>query len=322
MNETEKKIHRILRLVRKRTTKTGQAFLEFALVIPIFLLLVFGVFEFGRYLTAIITINTASREAARYGAAVGKNASGVPYYQDCTGINDAATEFGLFAAIHSIDVRYDHGPDDLTEWDLLPTCSSTLKVGLADRIVVHVTGEYRPIILFNDWVIPLESTTSRTLVTKLDVRSTQYPVDTPEPEETPETDYCDLISISTVTKEDDDTYSFDLMNGNESFHAILDEIWITHSKVGPKRYLDSIALIDVDDEGVETLIYTETYTGAIDAEQFNFLPYNESVMDLEGNPVGVPPMGTTRIRFTFTDSKMTWSVIQVIFFNTVCPLIK
>ncbi|KUO96714.1 TadE/TadG family type IV pilus assembly protein [Ferroacidibacillus organovorans] len=44
----------------------GQALVEFALVIPLFLLLLFGIFDFGRIMWSELTISAASRDAARY----------------------------------------------------------------------------------------------------------------------------------------------------------------------------------------------------------------------------------------------------------------
>lgn len=43
----------------------GQALVEFALIVPIFLLLLFGLFDLGRAVYAWSTINNAAREAAR-----------------------------------------------------------------------------------------------------------------------------------------------------------------------------------------------------------------------------------------------------------------
>lgn len=44
----------------------GQTLVELALVLPILLLLVFGIIDFGRILNAYIMVSNASREAARY----------------------------------------------------------------------------------------------------------------------------------------------------------------------------------------------------------------------------------------------------------------
>ena len=51
----------------------GQSLVEFALIIPIFIILVFGIIDFGMGLRAYITVTQATREGARY-AAVGNPA--------------------------------------------------------------------------------------------------------------------------------------------------------------------------------------------------------------------------------------------------------
>jgi len=52
-------------MVRQRANK-GQGLVEFALIIPILLLLLTGIFEMGRVIWAYVTVQTAAREAARY----------------------------------------------------------------------------------------------------------------------------------------------------------------------------------------------------------------------------------------------------------------
>lgn len=53
--------------------KKGQSAVEFALLLPILLLLILGVFELSRVLNAGLVINHASREAARYAALGGSD---------------------------------------------------------------------------------------------------------------------------------------------------------------------------------------------------------------------------------------------------------
>lgn len=53
---------------RRRSGERGQGLLEFAAVVPIFLLVVMGVIDFGVGLKSWIQITNAAREAARYGA--------------------------------------------------------------------------------------------------------------------------------------------------------------------------------------------------------------------------------------------------------------
>lgn len=45
----------------------GQALVEMALVLPLLLLLLFGIFEFGRIMGSYMLISNLSREGARYG---------------------------------------------------------------------------------------------------------------------------------------------------------------------------------------------------------------------------------------------------------------
>ena len=56
------------RLRRRHPTSPGQALVEFALVLPIFLLLLFGLIDVGRLVYVSNAFNQAAREAARYGS--------------------------------------------------------------------------------------------------------------------------------------------------------------------------------------------------------------------------------------------------------------
>jgi Flp pilus assembly protein TadG len=51
--------------MRKRPTKRGQSLVEFALILPIFLLFLFGIIDLGRGVYAYNTIQNAAREAVR-----------------------------------------------------------------------------------------------------------------------------------------------------------------------------------------------------------------------------------------------------------------
>ena len=53
----------------------GQALTEFALVLPLLLLLVFGVFEFGRFILDYESLNNAVREGVRYAIVHGSDAA-------------------------------------------------------------------------------------------------------------------------------------------------------------------------------------------------------------------------------------------------------
>jgi len=75
----------------KRDRNHGQGMVEFAIVFPLLLLLLFGIFEFGRIMFIYSAAVTASRDAARYGAAILDTGGGIPQYEDCAGIREALT---------------------------------------------------------------------------------------------------------------------------------------------------------------------------------------------------------------------------------------
>jgi Flp pilus assembly protein TadG len=57
----------------------GQALVEFALIFPIFILLLFGLMDIGRLVFQYNALNQGSREAARVGSVAG-------FTQDCSGV--------------------------------------------------------------------------------------------------------------------------------------------------------------------------------------------------------------------------------------------
>jgi Flp pilus assembly protein TadG len=55
----------ILHIRRRLTDSRGNALVEFALLFPLLLLVLFGITEFGRALSTVQTLNAAAREGAR-----------------------------------------------------------------------------------------------------------------------------------------------------------------------------------------------------------------------------------------------------------------
>lgn len=68
----------------------GAAAVEFALVLPILVLLIFGIVDFGRLLRAQITITEAAREAARASALVSDAAATTRSDDVTAGLDDTA----------------------------------------------------------------------------------------------------------------------------------------------------------------------------------------------------------------------------------------
>ncbi len=71
----------------------GQALVEFALTVPIFLMLVFGIIDLARLIFAFTQVIDAARQGVRYGIVEGLDAGNVQYL-DCNGIEDAGPRYG------------------------------------------------------------------------------------------------------------------------------------------------------------------------------------------------------------------------------------
>ena len=67
--------------------RRGQALVEFALVAPLFFLLLFGIIEAGRFIFYYETLNNATREGARYAIVNGANTIGCPTGPPAPGTN-------------------------------------------------------------------------------------------------------------------------------------------------------------------------------------------------------------------------------------------
>jgi len=161
----------------------GQTMVEFALALPFILLLVFGIIEFGYLLFSFSSVNTASRDAARYGIAVGDGTVSGQRYYDCDGIVNAGLRVGQFAGMEAADfsIQYDNGPDkgDGTHLVMYADCPSLAAKGgksdginFGDRIVVTVNHNYTPIAALMG--VPIQpftmtSTSSRTIVKNANV---------------------------------------------------------------------------------------------------------------------------------------------------------
>ncbi len=64
----------MLRLLSSfRSNEKGQSLVEFALILPIMLLILFGIIQFGFIFNGQITVTSAAREGARLGAVGGDN---------------------------------------------------------------------------------------------------------------------------------------------------------------------------------------------------------------------------------------------------------
>ena len=143
----------------------AQAMVEFAIVAPVLFMMLFGVFEVGRMLYIYSAVNNASREAARYGSALGFDDYGFHKYRNCSGIKYTAWRSTYFIPQDTlaVDIRYDKGPNDpiysdghgpdtdaewalLTQCDLYPAAGVPLTPGAGEDANVYVDSGYRVLV--------------------------------------------------------------------------------------------------------------------------------------------------------------------------------
>jgi Flp pilus assembly protein TadG len=149
----------------------GQALVEFALALPLFLVLLFGIIDFGRIIAMQSAAVSASREGARYGAAVGDGGT-VPY-MDCAGIRTAAQRASQalisISDPNQIEISYVDGAGNATTASCAPHGAGPVEADIdpLDRVVVEVTLQYEaitPMVRAMIGPIDVVSTDRRTIV--------------------------------------------------------------------------------------------------------------------------------------------------------------
>ena len=166
----------------------AQAMVEFALVLPILLLLLYGLLEAGRLLFIYSTVVTASRQAVRYGSATGEGNGGVPRYQDCQGIREAAQRVDFLRSFDDEDIiiQWDSGPGS-TQFPLCPTNNPDTSfdpTNNSSRLIVTIEGNYFPIVPRITGFLersdasasgPIESASARTVLVSVPIHVTVPP---------------------------------------------------------------------------------------------------------------------------------------------------
>jgi uncharacterized repeat protein (TIGR01451 family) len=247
MNPFDKKPHKKTR---------GQTMVEFALILPLLLLVLLGIIEFGRILFVYVTVTSTSREGARFGSAVGaQNPNGLPRYLDCDGMRASALKVGLLANLTGSDitVSYDHGPESEST-PYVSNCTASpanLNAGnpqppnprLGDRVVVNVTATVRPLITY---VIArnftVQARTARTIVKDVDVGPAILP-----PPGTPTSFTANL----SVTKDD---HVSSVMPGANNTYTII------YSNPGPDN-VPGVAIADYFPSDFTNVSWTCSATG-------------------------------------------------------------
>lgn len=144
-----------MRLHPRRQPDRGQALVEFALVFPIFLLIVFGIVDAGRLIFAYNALSNAAREGARV-AVVNQAATGT---NTC---NTDSTAFAVGCAISAAPVL------GLTPADVTVTYRNSADSGGCSPVsigciaVVTTSGQFRALTPGISLLIPSLTLTSTT----------------------------------------------------------------------------------------------------------------------------------------------------------------
>jgi len=131
----------------------GQGLVEFALILPVVLLVMLGTIEFGYVFTVYSGMFNAAREGTRYGAVNPK---------DVTGVYATARKkiFLIDPSAVNMSLRYDKGPGT-------PTFADPAQVQIGDRVVLSVTYDLptiTPVIQPIVSSLPVRTEAARTVV--------------------------------------------------------------------------------------------------------------------------------------------------------------
>lgn len=133
-----------------RIFRKSQGLVEFALILPILVLIIFGLIETGRLIFIYASAVTSARSAVRYGSATGVNNAGVPRYQDCAGIRAEARRTAFVNTITDaqIVIAHDSGPGT-TATTYCPAgtaVDTSFNPQTGDRILVTVSTNFTPMV--------------------------------------------------------------------------------------------------------------------------------------------------------------------------------
>lgn len=136
--DSQRNLRRSITLSR-RDASAGQGLVEFALTLPLLILIMVGVLDLGRLAFAAMTVTNAAREGARYGASY-------PCYSSCTAIIARAQNEAYGSIINPAQLN-------------VTTTLTSATCGVGNPITVTVTYNFQPITtyIFGGATIPVRS---------------------------------------------------------------------------------------------------------------------------------------------------------------------
>ena len=173
---------------KNKAAGSAQAIVEFAIALPILLVVIIGLLEVGRMVFIYSSVNNASRNAARYASAFGLDESlesgdSLHYrkYLYCDGIKAAAMQSVFLVNPADLEITvdyYDENRNYVTGCDKDETVGGELfvtdvtpKITSGYVVTVTVKTEYRPMVT----LLPIDprdivSTNSRTILGIIDIK--------------------------------------------------------------------------------------------------------------------------------------------------------
>lgn len=156
------------RHIKGRKKEQGQSLAEFALIMPILLLLTMGIIDFGRVLMTYTQQSAAVRNALRYGVIIGYAESSPgerPNYTNCNAMRDIAGS-AFFANVISVQV------DFLKTSGAIVPCNQNdsllaQKLVNGDRLRIIVQSQVELITPFFPKTLPIVIQGQRTLVKEI-----------------------------------------------------------------------------------------------------------------------------------------------------------
>jgi Flp pilus assembly pilin Flp len=136
----------IRRLIKRAKDERGAAIVEFALVAPILLTLVWGIIETGRAFYTINSLASAVRDGARYGAA------NCPLQTSGPGLGTPAIDICRPAIRDMVRTAFQPIGDTLTDPNILVLVQGS---GPTTRIEVTANYPYEPIVPIGGWNVTI-----------------------------------------------------------------------------------------------------------------------------------------------------------------------
>ncbi len=160
----------------KHIRKPCQAMVEFALILPLLLLVVVGIFEFGRVMFIYSNLFNAAREGVRYGVTNPKDYVGIE-----THASDKVSLVNTADATFILTVAYDTGPGTATFTDYDAVVAGNRVLVSIQYDLIPMTPLLLPIVS----QFPLNTQAARTIQTVGTIITTAPPTAPPDPPDEP-----------------------------------------------------------------------------------------------------------------------------------------